>query len=457
MKNYNVLTIDKTKNNHASHWKSVFGDYHHIITPKEIDTGQKERSSNLIWLLDNIYDYSGLETDFVHVWDNISLSHLTNPYSKNNYEFFNDKLFMYEICSPDVIVDNGDNILNAIESMTSTLKSIATYGFLESFIYADIIQCNDYSITKIKPIIEYFYSQKIVDTIMEKMILLPPFSVYKALDLISYEDRDFTKLSFLWNHRLTDQKDPSLFFKVLASFHKKYPQVPIEIHFICPENKRGGIYEKNIDPCLEPFIVLYDWLDSKAEYKRVIEKTNVSLCSAKYESYGISNIEAIRNGLLFYNLNLEAFQFLFTDETTYNADDMLDVLYRSWTDKEFRDEQYYINLNAINKLIPAKEEAFEVMNKKMTEVFDKKTGHLSSKFKNRDTVFKRIKDQKVLSKREVYNILGWDIKSSKYWGGIYFKMRRSGINFLHYNGEVFFYNEEKHSHTDAFEYVAEVL
>lgn len=113
---------------------------------------------------------------------------------------------------------------------------------------------------------------------------------------VNLNERDTEHPLIIWNHRWDFDKNPEVFFEVLRVLKKK--NIPFSLALL---GEKLDIYPRVFDRARKEFkdqIVVCGYLESREEYLSWIKKGTVVVSTAIQENFGISVVEAVRQGCI---------------------------------------------------------------------------------------------------------------------------------------------------------------
>lgn len=111
---------------------------------------------------------------------------------------------------------------------------------------------------------------------------------------IELKERELKKPLIIWNHRWEYDKNPELFFDVLAGLKEK--NIPFSLALL---GEKYDIFPDIFKEAKEKFkdeIVVYGYVESRNEYLSWLKKGAIVVSCAIQENFGISVVEAVRFG-----------------------------------------------------------------------------------------------------------------------------------------------------------------
>ena len=133
----------------------------------------------------------------------------------------------------------------------------------------------------------------IPDILREKSVVLYPGCRFSPVGTPPKDSGDQTP-TILWNHRWEYDKDPDTFFDALDTVDRMGLQFNL---MLLGENFQG--VPKRFIQAKERYggrILKYGYLDSRGEYYKALESSDIIISTANQENFGISVIEAVRHG-----------------------------------------------------------------------------------------------------------------------------------------------------------------
>jgi len=380
----------------------------------------------------SVLDYMTLDSDFIYLNDDIHISKLITCTTRG-HDYFSG---MLKVQALDYPFFGRENIVNPKLLTQSVLKSRDT---IQSMLYSDIILCSEYLKTLLDTIIPTVLSKTLADKIKDSMVVMPPPGLHKMKP--SYQEKDFSTLNFVWNHRMSKQKDPEAFFRVLENLAKDFPDIPftLEVAFV------GGtdVLLKKVPKVLHSRLKISRFTTNQKEYSQLLDRMNITIDSSNYESFGISIIEAARSGSIVLSLGRnKAFSHYFGSDFTHSDKNMASKIASLYFDKEQR-KQILTLLRKRCEDMKTLDTCTALLKEAMQKRFVKKLDSLTVTGKN--TVVNRIlkeTENKSISKQELYDVLGWDLRSNKFYPRYYYQFRKVGIKTKFDGTRLHFYQSE---------------
>ena len=131
--------------------------------------------------------------------------------------------------------------------------------------------------------------------IRKKTKIIYPGCQFKTGE-IDLKKKNIKKPLIIWNHRWDYDKNFECFFDVLCRVKEK--NIPFSLALL---GERFVNYPPIFDKAREIFekeILIFDYLDSKDQYKSWLKKGTIVVSSAIQENFGISIVEAVRQGCI---------------------------------------------------------------------------------------------------------------------------------------------------------------
>lgn len=100
--------------------------------------------------------------------------------------------------------------------------------------------------------------------------------------------------TFIWNHRWEYDKNPEAFFKAL--FQLSAMEIDFGLIVVGRDYKNCPSIFKEAKKVLESNIIHWGWVDSRAEYLKLLNQSNILLITSFQDFFGISIVEAIAHG-----------------------------------------------------------------------------------------------------------------------------------------------------------------
>ena len=153
------------------------------------------------------------------------------------------------------------------------------------------------------------------------------------------------------------------------------------------------------------------------------------------------------SGSVVLNLDCnQAYAKIIGDRTTFKAKEVVDRIYKVWSDKEYRDRLLAYTKKGLSS-IPDAEHYREAITTRLGTVFQNRLDRTSAKSPKLQAVLKAL-DKKALTKNEVYEVMGWKSTGAPintFWGDYYYGLRKLGVNVgrSKQDGRLYFYTAVK--------------
>jgi hypothetical protein len=378
-------------------------------------------------------DFWNSDSDFTYAEDALSFNEFLN-FSSNHAAYFQSFMKVMRIAHGHYGEDLTDtrwtkNKAHMLDIFSSMLVS-------EVIMVSPILR--DILIDKELPQV---FSKKVLKVIESKMLVLPPPDLYK-FEPPEDTTKSFKTLKFLWNHRFTASKNPKAFFGIIDEFHKQFPKVPLSIIVLSSLTTKEVM--GHVPPSLQKFVDLRPYAYDDKAYEKSLMDANVTLGTSMAESYGIAILEAARYGSAVFNLPCnQAFTNIIGPSTTLKPKEIIPRLNRLALDKEYAAQVIGYTNKGLAKITTTTQYK-KALSKRLAEVLEARFDRTSTKSPKLATVLKAL-DKKALTKREVYEAMGWNSRSSQpvntFWGDYYYGLRKLGVKTTLVNNKLYFYTQ----------------
>lgn len=382
-------------------------------------------------------DFWNSDSDVFYVEDNLSFTHALAT-SGNHYSYFSPFLKLYRVAHSDC----------TLSTLGLTKNDAHVLEILNNFIHADLCWISPILEERLKPALKKLYSKNMRTLISDKTVVLPYPSFYKLNVIKEVHPLRITSkkpLVFLWNHRLTANKNFKDFCSILVDFKSKYPEVTFTILFVCNESKSN--IEKALPRELKSNMDYRGFFTNTNKYIRVLQEANITIATSKLESYGNSVFDAIRSGILLINQDCnDALAILLGSDYTYSKKEIPDILYKAYKSSNFREAVHDFNITGMNS-IPSAKKHYKVLSSRLEELVQQKKDSAPTLAKSKvvQTLLKAL-DSSTLTKKELYKTIDWSTGTkplNNYWAGYYYALRREGVLTTVNNGRLLFHTSEK--------------
>lgn len=387
-------------------------------TPIEINN--RHQGEILIKAARNL-NLAKIDGDFIYCNDSMSPYALSilNPSFE---DYFSNILKIFQIDWP-MIKDNRKKVFNL--------------SILQNCYYVDVILISEYYSELVFDKLKKHYSTEIYNEIKEKTILIPPSGIYKFENCLT--PKNFSKLSFIWNHRFASIKNYKIYFEILSNFHIKYPDIPFELYIMCDSKKKilKFIPKNIISNC-----IFMDFIFDSEKYSDFLKnKINIGIGTSKAESFGICAIEHIKTGSCFLNLECnESFSKIIGNKYTIQKNKCVDLIAKCYYNKNYRNDNIlYHFIIMIQNIINVEEYKNRILNK-LNQVFNKHI-HKKSKTPLIEKIIDYIQKNNIVTKKDIFEYINWDINTMKYWASIYYGLRKHSIQLTYYENIPYFHDK----------------
>jgi len=374
-------------------------------------------------------DFWNLDSDLFFTEDMIGFQNLLN-YGGNHFAYFNGFLKVYRIAHG--LFENDSFLKN--DWNKNKAHNLDIYS---NFLTSDIILISPVLADIFSRTLPDFFSKAMLKQLKPKFLILPPPDLYKLK--VEPQKKDFSKLVFLWNHRFTEGKNYKAFFNIIKQLKDEHPKVPIEL-LILSLNTEDEV-KKFVPEGLHKYINYHPFIYDKKEYQKVVNRANITIGTSKIESFGISVFDAVSQGLALINLECnEAFTLLVGPETTFKEKEAAEAIYKIYSDKAYRKKVLDYNLKGLQKL-PNKPKFIKTFSDRVNTVYENMIDRTAGKSPKIQAVLKKL-DKKALTKREVYEVMGWKSTGScmnAFWSEYYYGLRKHGVQTTFQDGILYYH------------------
>jgi hypothetical protein len=383
-------------------------------------------------------DYWTLDNDFFYFEDSVSLTGLLNS-NASAFTYFSDFLKVYRIAhglfdEPMLSSNWTKNKAHIIDIYTSMMVS-------------DVLLISPTLEHKLDTLLPELFSDKLIANLKHKMLILPQPDSYKFEPLTKKElkTKDWSKLKFVWNHRLNANKDPKTFFTLILEFHTQYPKVPLEI-IVMSDLKNQAVLEY-VPEQLRHYVKIEPFHYDSTKYRKVLDRANITIACSIQENYSNSVLDSVKRGVCVIavnNKNKTFAQQIGGTKTTFNKDTVGSVIHKLWTSESYRSKFIQYQLNGLSDTAPSSSEYTKLLTSRLKQVLDIRLDKTPATSKKLAEVMKTLR-KKPLSKREVYAIMGWKSTGAiinNFWPTYYYGLRKLGANTVQHNGELYYYSDE---------------
>jgi hypothetical protein len=377
-------------------------------------------------------DFWSLDSDFFLMEDSLSYNDLLN-YSPNHFDYFSEFLKVMRIAHS---LFEDDLLAKQWSKNKAHMMDIYT-----AMMASEVIMLSPPLEMVFRDTLREVFSVKAVAALRQKFLVLPPPDMFKFGEYKG--KKDFSKMVFLWNHRLNAVKNPKAFFGIVSEFHDRYPKIPIEV--IVTSSLTEKLVFSHIPPNIQKWVTIVPFHTDPEEYRSVLLKANVTINTALIENHGISVFDAIKHQVATLNLdcNNPTFQRVIGgSESTVKRKDMVETLHRIYTDRKFRQHIVDYNMEGLRTNVVSKEGYKGRLKRKLNQVLESKLSAVAAKSPKLKTVMKKL-ETKPLTKREVYSLMGWKANGAnpvnKFWGEYYYGLRKLGAQCSEHNGVLYYH------------------
>ena len=165
----------------------------------------------------------------------------------------------------------------------------------------------------------------LISQIQDKAVILNP-----GIDFNDFPEPDTCKRDtdsppvIVWNHRWEHDKDPEYFFETLYELDKR--NVNFGLIVLGQSFQRQPTVFAEAELKLAHKILHFGYVESRQEYIRLLCKADIVVSTARHEFYGISVIEAVRDGCVPVLPNRLSYPELFPAEYLYEDGELLTKL-----------------------------------------------------------------------------------------------------------------------------------
>ncbi len=182
------------------------------------------------------------------------------------------------------------------------------------------------------------------------------------------KEKNIKKPLIIWNHRWDHDKNFNLFFDVLCSLKEK--KIAFSLALLGERFANYPAVFKKARDIFKKEILIFDYLESKEQYKAWIEKGAIVVSCAIQENFGISIVEAVRHGCIPLLPDRLSYPELIPENFHSK------VLYKSKKDFEKKLEEMIINFQTylpLQKKLSLHMEQFswEIMVKQYDDILEK--------------------------------------------------------------------------------------
>lgn len=377
-------------------------------------------------------DFWNLDADFFFVEDMINYNELLG-HSAKHFDYFSGFLKILRIAHS---LFEKEDMLNG----EWTKNKHHLMDIYSSMLISDVILVSPVLRRMLLNCLPKVLSEDAIKVLRRKFLVLPPPDMYK-LDIMDIE-HSFSKLIFLWNHRFNAVKRPKEFFGIIADFHKTYPEVPVRI--LVTSSLTKETINKNIPEEIQPFVKTVPFTSDVDEYKKIISKANITLGTAEAESFGISIFDSVKAGLVVLNLpQNKAFASIVEDTTTFHKKEIVDKIYKVYKDERFRNAMLKANLSGL-KTLPNIKQYRVALADRLSSIFEQRLKRVPATSDKLKAVIKRIRKEKAITKKQVYETMGWKATGSiinSFWSQYYYGLRKLGVNTTRVKNTLYFHME----------------
>lgn len=376
-------------------------------------------------------DFWNLDSDFFYMEDGLSFTDLIN-YNGSYFTYFSE--FMKVLRVAHSLFETEDMFSRKWTKNKSHLVDI----------YMSMLACE---VIWISPVLEDIFSRVLPDLFSAKMyselktkfLVLPPPDTYK---FHTQEDlsKDFSTLTFLWNHRFNAVKNPKSFFSIIEKFHAAHPKVPIRIIILSSLTEAEVL--RQVPESLQNKCDLRPFSHEISEYEETLLDANITIGTSKVESFGISILESVKYGLAVLNLPCnQAFAKIVGPKSTFKEREMVDAIYRVYSEKKYREGLIGYNLRGLNKTIPDHKSYKKILRDRLSQVFEERLDKTSTKSPKLPPILKKL-EKGPLTKPQVYELMGWKSTGSivnNFWSDYYYALRKLGVSCTVKNGVLYYH------------------
>jgi glycosyltransferase involved in cell wall biosynthesis len=424
----NIFGLNPTSKNiqkfyipHFSQVKSIYGNTKETLLDVKSVMFTRDAWANV--------DFWNSDADVMYVEDSLSWRDAMNT-SGNHFDYFDGFLKIYRVAHSNLELGFGEKNDNHVHDIYA------------NFLTADILWVSPIVYDRIFPFLKKLYCRSTLETLKAKTVSLPYPAFYKISKNKELEKtlriHKAKPLVFLWNHRLVPNKNYKDFCTILCELNSQHPEIPFEIHYVCAEPEEN--IQKATPNQLKPFIKYVGFITDKSTYEKALRDTNITIATAKLESFGSSVFDAIGLGVLLLNQDCnDALCSLIGKTYTFSKKDMVAAIVKAYKSKTYREEMHGHNLDGVNSLLKNAPE--KVLSEKINEYFSvkKQQGPVKSRVLS-DAL--RALEKTALTKKQLFQAVGWNVAKNPvnaHWAGYYYALRRENVNISLVNGIQYFH------------------
>lgn len=383
-------------------------------------------------------DYWTLDNDFFYFEDSVSLTGLLNS-NASAFTYFSDFLKVYRVAhslfdEPMLTQAWTKNKAHIIDIYTSMMA-------------ANILLISPTLNKRFDLLLPDLFSDKMIDSLRSKFLVLPQPDSYKfeSIDKKELVKKDWSKLRFIWNHRLNAIKDPKTYFTIILEFHTVYPEVPLELIVMSSVKEQEVL--SYIPEELRQFVKIEPFHYNHDDYKKVLDRANITIATAIQENYSNSLLDCVKRGICVIalsNKNKTFSQQIGGSKTTFKRELIVEVIYKIWSSETYRAKFIQYELNGIAKTAPSSAEYTEILRARLKQEFDLRLNKTPATSKKLVAVMASL-ERKPLTKREVYGLMGWKNTGAivnNFWPTYYYGLRKLGAKTKLIDNELYYYSDE---------------
>lgn len=387
----------------------------------------------------NKFDYSIIDSDFFMITDPLNWVSFIY-YDDRSYHYFNNRLKIYYAQSSKYML-----LKDLYHRTNESIMSIVNQN-INSMIVSDVVILNSPVMLDkyIIPLMKRYYTNQTIQLLKEKSIYLPGPNVYNfTFNSSILTNKDFNVIRFIWNNRFVLEKKFNIFLNIVKKFQDKYPNIPTELYITAKKGDVKKSYEKQLLETIHN-VFFVGTLEGE-EYKKLLLKTNVAILTTKAEGFSISITDVIRTGnAILSSKKCTPCADIFGEQYSHNEDELVESIKKIYEDEQYRENNIKYHNEKLSLIVPTEKEYYNVLTTKLQEGFknkldlynDKVTGHLK-------IILNFIERNKIVTKNEIYQVLGFNPYLTKWWSDYYYKMRKHNVYTKFINGMVYYYFDER--------------